>query len=70
MRKSTFCIGENKGTNQLCSNWEADQPLSFRYMDSPIFLSKTKFSTFLPSFVLVQLALCQTCSETTLLVFS
>ena len=29
MGKPTICIGENKGADQLCSNWEADQHLCF-----------------------------------------
>ena len=45
MRKTTICICENKGTDQLCSNCEADQCLCFRYMDSTIpLLSKSKIS--------------------------
>ena len=68
--KPTICIGENKGADQLRSNCEADQRLCFRYMDSTIpLLSKSKISCLQPSSVLVQLSLCQTCSETTLLVF-
>ena len=31
MRKPAFCICENKDADQLRSNREADQPLSFRY---------------------------------------
>ena len=38
MRKPTFCLGENKGADQLRSNCEADQRLCFRYMDSTISL--------------------------------
>ena len=34
MRKSAFCICENKDTNQLRGNREADQRLCFRYTDS------------------------------------
>ena len=70
MGKPTICIGENKGADQLRGNREADQPLCFRYTDSTIPLfSKSKISSLWPSSVLVQLGLCQTCSETTLLVF-
>ena len=36
MRKPAFCICENKDTDQLRSNREADQRLCFRYMDSTI----------------------------------
>ena len=31
MGKPTICIGEKKGTDQLRSNCEADQRLSFRF---------------------------------------
>ena len=33
MRKPTFCIGENKDTDQLRGNREADQRLCFRFID-------------------------------------
>ena len=69
MGKPTICIGENKGADQLRSNCEADQHLCSRYMDTTIpLLSKSKISRLQPS-VLVQPGLCQTWSETTLLVF-
>ena len=62
MGKPTICIGENKGA--------ADQRLCFPYVDSTIpLLSKSKISCLQPSSVLVQLGLCLTWSETTLLVF-
>ena len=61
MGKPTICIGENKGADQLRGNREADQRLCFRYSDSTI-------PPLLAS-VAVQVGLCQTCSETTLLVF-
>ena len=38
MRKPDFCLCENKGADQLCSNCTADQHLCFRYMDSKILL--------------------------------
>ena len=61
MGKSTICIGENKG---------ADQRHCFRYLDSTIpLLLKSEISSFWLFSVLVQVGLCQTCSETTLLVF-
>ena len=42
MRKSAFCICENKDADQLRGNREADQRLCFRYMDSTIpLLSKS-----------------------------
>ena len=70
MGKPTICIGENKGADQLRGNREADQRLCFRYSDSTVpLLLKSKISSLTPSFVAVQPGLCQTCSETTLLVF-
>ena len=43
----------------------------FRFTDCTIpLLSKCKISSFSPASVLVQLSLCQTCSEITLFVFS
>ena len=70
MGKPTICIGDNKDADQLRGNREADQRLCFRYSDSTIpLLSKYEISCFYLSSVTVQLDLCQTCSETTLLVF-
>ena len=70
MRKPTICICENKGADQLRGNREADQRLCFRYSDSTIPpLLNSKISSFKPASVAVQAGLCQTCSETTLLVF-
>ena len=70
MGKPTTCIGENKGADQLRSNREADQCLCFRYSDSTIHpLLNSKILSFYPASVAVQPGLCQTCSETTLLVF-
>ena len=70
MRKPTLCICENKDTAQLCSNRKADQCL-FRYLDSTIpLIPKCKISSLQPSPVAVQPGLCQTWSESTLLVFS
>ena len=72
MRNPTICICENKDADQLRGNREAiaDQRLCFRYTDSTVpLLSKSKISSPWPSSVLVQLGLCRTCSETTLLVF-
>ena len=46
MRKPTFCICENKESDQLRGNREADQRLCFRYMDSAIpLLSKSEISS-------------------------
>ena len=36
MREADFCLCENKGADQLCSNCTADQRLCFRYRDSTI----------------------------------
>ena len=38
VRKPDFCLGENKGADQLRGNREADQRLCFRYMDSTVAL--------------------------------
>ena len=70
MGKPTICICENKDADQLHGNREADQRLCFRYSDSTIpLLLKSEISSFLLFSVTVQVGLCQTCSETTLLVF-
>ena len=69
MGKPTICVGENKGTDQLRSNCEANQRLCFHYSDSTIPLLLIKFPASSSFTVLVQVGLCQTCSETTLLVF-
>ena len=70
MGKPTICICENKDADQLRGNREADQRLCFRYTDSTIpLLLKTEISSFWFFSVLVQVGLCRTCSETTLLVF-
>ena len=50
---------------------EADQRLSFPYIDSTIpLLSKSEISSLKPFSVAVQLGLCQTRSETRMLAFS
>ena len=70
MGKPTICLCENKGADQLRSNCEADQRLCFGYLDSTILLLlKSEISSFQLFSVLVQVGLCRTCSETTLLVF-
>ena len=70
MRKPTICICENKDADQLHGNRDADQRLCFRYSDSTIpLLLKSEISSFQLSSVLVQVGLCRTFSETTLLVF-
>ena len=46
MRKSAFCIYENKDADQLRGNCEADQRLCFRYTDSTIpLLPKSEISS-------------------------
>ena len=48
MRKPSFSICENKGTDQLRSNLEADQHLCFHYTDSTVpLLSKSEISSHL-----------------------
>ena len=72
MGKRTICIGENKDADQLRGDREADQRLCFRYSDSTIPLLRTcksEISSFQLFSVLVQVGLCRTWSETTLLVF-
>ena len=70
MGKPTICICENKDADQLRCDREADQRLCFRYSDSTIpLLLKSEISSFWLFSVLVQLGLCRTLSETTLLVF-
>ena len=64
MRKADFCLWENKGADQLCSDCEADQHLCFRYLDSTIsLLRKSEISNFKPSSVAAQAGLCQPWSE-------
>ena len=44
VRKLAFCICENKDTDQLCGNHEADQRLCFCHMDTQSFyFLNTKF---------------------------
>ena len=38
MRKPDFCLCENKGADQRCSDCTVDQHLCFRYSDSTILL--------------------------------
>ena len=65
MRKTDFCICENKDADQLRGNREADQRLCFRYTDSTIpLLPKYEISSLQPSSVAVQPGLCRTWSET------
>ena len=70
MGKPTICICENKDADQLRGSREADQRLCFRYTDSTLpLLLKSEISSFLLFSVTVQVGLCWTCAETTLLVF-
>ena len=46
VRKLDYCLYENKGTDELGSNCEADQHLCFRYTDSTISLRKPEISGF------------------------
>ena len=63
--KTGFCLGENKGADQLRSNCEAVQRLYFCYRDGTIsLLLKSEISSFLPTSVTVQVGLCRTWSET------
>ena len=65
LRKSAFCICENKDADQLHGNCEADQHLCFRYTDTTIpLLPKSEISSLQPSSVAVQPGLCRTLSET------
>ena len=65
MRKPTFCICKNKGSDQLRGNRQADQLLCFHNMDSTIpLLSKSEIPSLYPSSVAVQHGLCGTWSET------
>ena len=58
-RKTDFCLCENKGADQLCSNCTPDQCLCFHYTDSSIpVLRISKISS-----VGVQTGLCWTWSE-------
>ena len=74
MRKTTFCICENKDAEQLRDNCEADQRLWFRYLHSTIHLhvlSKFELSSLyqISVHVAVQPDLCRTRSKTGMLFF-
>ena len=59
MRKPDFCLGENKGADQLRGNREADQRLCFRYSDSIIpLLLKSEISSFYSSFLSLYRPVC------------
>ena len=64
MRKLDFCLCENKGADQLCSNCEAEQGLCFLYSDSIIpLLLIAKISSLWPASVIVQAGLYCTWSK-------
>ena len=64
MRKPAFCICENKDTDQLHGNREADQRLCLRYLDSTIsVLPKSEISSLYLYSVIVQPGLCWTWSK-------
>ena len=70
MRKPAFCMCENKDSDQLRGNYEADQRLCFRYIASTIpLLCKYKFSSLKPSSVTAQPGLCRTGSDTANTIF-
>ena len=71
MRKQTVCIGENKVADQLFSNCTADQCLCFRCTDSTILLllKSRNFKLIWPASVTIQVALCQTWSDTPIIGF-
>ena len=52
MRKPTICIGENKDSDQLHGNCEANQHLCFRYSEStiPLLLTETEIFMLLAVF--------------------
>ena len=65
MRKLDFCLSENKGADQLCSNCTADQCFCFRYSDSTLsLLVKLEISSFKHFSVTVQAGLWRTWWET------
>ena len=65
MRKPAFCICQNKDTDQLRGNCEADQRLCFHYTDNTIpLLPKSESPSLYPSSVAAQPGLCWTWSET------
>ena len=54
MRKTFFCICENKDADQLCVDRTADQCLCFRFIYSTVpVLPKSKISSLYPSSVAV-----------------
>ena len=63
MRNLAFCICENKDTDQLRRDREADQRLCFRFMDGSFpLLLKSEISSLLPSSVVLHPSLCRTWS--------
>ena len=71
MRKTAFCICENKDADQLRGDREADQRLCFRYTDSTIpLLPIPEISSLYAFSVTAQPGLCQTWSKPRRPVFS
>ena len=65
MRKSSLCICENKGTDQLYCHRTSDKHICLGFIDDIIArLPKSDISSLLPSSVDVQSGLCRTLSET------
>ena len=65
MRKSDFCICENKGADQLLHSRIAEQHLYFYYIGSTILLlAKSEISSLWLSSLVVQPGLCQTWMKT------
>ena len=63
--KNDFCPCENKGTDQLHSNCEADLRLCFHCTHNTIpLLPKSKISSLYPSSIAAPTGLCQTRSVT------
>ena len=64
MRKSDFCLCENKGADQLRSDCEAESTFVFATQIEKIpLLPKFEISSFYPSSVAAKAGLCQTWSE-------
>ena len=71
LEKISFYQCENKGADQLCSNYTADQQLYFGYMDSTVpLILVSKISSFRPCSKAVQAGLCGTGRKPRRLFFS
>ena len=71
MRKPTICICENKDADQVNAKLISAFVFATRivHLFKSYLLLISEISSFKPASVTVQLDLCWTCSETTLLVF-